>query len=67
MAYFLSILQISRADNSRVLWIKNAKYSGYCFYMSTSLYGDFQICISVPLNKTKSRKKGGFIGVNAVK
>ena len=26
-----------------------AKFSGYCFYMNTNIYGDFQICISVPL------------------
>ena len=35
---------------SRFLSIKNEKFSGYCFYMSTNLKGDFQICISVPLN-----------------
>ena len=29
-------------------YIKNAKRSG-CFYMSTDIWGDFQICISVPL------------------
>ena len=29
--------------------IKNAEFSGYYFYMSTSIQGDFQICISVPL------------------
>ena len=29
--------------------IKNAKLSGYCFYMNTNIQGDFQICISVPL------------------
>ena len=29
--------------------IKNAKFSGYYFYMNTSLQGDFQICLSVPL------------------
>ena len=31
--------------------IKNAKLSGYCFYRNTNQYGDFQICISVPLTK----------------
>ena len=25
------------------------KFSGYCFYVNTKLYGDFQICISVSL------------------
>ena len=46
---FLRNLQTSRASNSRILKIKNAKYSGYCFYMNTNIYRDFQICISVPL------------------
>ena len=48
-AYFLRNLQTSRANNSRILSIKNAKFSGYCFYMSTNIYGNFEICISVPL------------------
>ena len=42
-------LQTSPANNSRILGIKNAKFSGYCFYMSTNIEGYFQICISVPL------------------
>ena len=25
------------------------RFSGYCFHMKTSIYGDFQICISLPL------------------
>ena len=29
--------------------IKNAKPSGYYFYMNLNIWGDFQICISVPL------------------
>ena len=33
--------------------IKNAKLSEYYFYMNTSLLGDFQICISVPLSERK--------------
>ena len=33
----------------RILRIKNAKFSGYCFYRNTNVYWDFQICISVPL------------------
>ena len=28
--------------------IKNAKPSGYYFYMNLNIWGDFQICISVP-------------------
>ena len=43
--------QTSRANNSRILRIKNAKLSGYCFCMNTNMQGDFQICISVPLKK----------------
>ena len=35
--------------NSRILRIKNAKFSGYCFYINTNMELDFQICISVPL------------------
>ena len=33
--------------------IKNASFSGYHFHMNTSLQGDFQICISVPLMEDK--------------
>ena len=36
-------------NNSRNLTIKNAKLSGYNFYMNLNIWGDFQICISVPL------------------
>ena len=32
LTYFLRNLEISRANNSRILKIKIAKYSGYCFY-----------------------------------
>ena len=49
LAYFLRNLQTSRANNSRIVRIKNAKFSGYCFYMNKNIHGDFQICISVPL------------------
>ena len=41
-----------RANNSTIPRIKNAKFSGHCFYMNTNIQEDFQICISVPL-KTK--------------
>ena len=30
--------------------IKNAKFSGYYFYLNSNKWWDFQICISVPLN-----------------
>ena len=36
-------------NNSRILRIKNVKFSGYCFHLNTNIYRDFQICISVPL------------------
>ena len=36
-------------NKSRILRIKNVKFSGYCFYMNTNIYWYFQICISVPL------------------
>ena len=37
------------ANNSIILRIRNAKFSGYCFYMNTNIKRDFQICFSVPL------------------
>ena len=42
-----------RVNNSRILSIKNAKSSVYCFYINTNIYGDVQICISVPLRLKK--------------
>ena len=38
--------------NSRILKIKNAKFSEYYFYMNLNVWEDFQICISVPLIKS---------------
>ena len=37
LAYFLRHLQTARANNSRILRIKNAKFSGYCFYVKGTL------------------------------
>ena len=51
-AYFLKNLQTSRANSTGILKIKNAKVSGYWFYMNTNIFRDFQIYISVPLNET---------------
>ena len=34
------------------LTIKNAKLSGYYFYMNMNIWGDFEICINVPLKLT---------------
>ena len=41
-AYFLRNSQTSRENNSGILRIKDAKLSGYCFYMSADMKGDFQ-------------------------
>ena len=49
LACFLRNLQASRVNNSRILRIKIAKFSGYCFYVNTNIQIDFQICISLPL------------------
>ena len=40
--------------DSRILRIKKAKFTGYCFYINTSKYGDFQFNIIAPLKKQKS-------------
>ena len=49
IAYFLRNLQTSPTDNSTILGIKDAKFSGYCFYINTNIGRDFKICTSVPL------------------
>ena len=41
---------ILRANDSRIIRIKNAKFLGYYFHTNTNVLRDFQICISVPLN-----------------
>ena len=46
-------MQTLRINNSKTLGIKNTKFSGYYFYMNTNIYGDFQICVSVPLRKKR--------------
>ena len=43
-------MQTIRVNNLRILSIKNAKFSGYYFYMNLNIQRNFQICISVPLN-----------------
>ena len=37
LAYFFRKLQTSRAKSSRILRIKKAKFSGYCFYVNTNM------------------------------
>ena len=44
-------IQTLRVNNSRILMIQNAKLSGCYFYINLNIWGDFQICISVPLNQ----------------
>ena len=51
LANMLRNVQTSRTNNSRILRIKNAKISRYCFYMTINIYGHFQVCISIPLMK----------------
>ena len=46
-----------RVNNSRILTIKNAKFSEYYFYMNLNILGDFQFCISVPLTGNKKKYK----------
>ena len=50
---FYKIFQTSRANNSRILRIKNTKLSGYCLYKNSNIQGDFQINASVPLRNDK--------------
>ena len=45
-------------NNSRILKIKNAKFSGYCFYININIYRGFQICISVPLSNLENVLQG---------
>ena len=40
-----------RANNLKIHTIKNAKFSGFYFYMNLNIWEDFQICISVPLRR----------------
>ena len=42
-------IQALPVNNSRTLTIKNVKFSGYYLHMNSNIWGDFQICISVPL------------------
>ena len=45
----LHFKKFTNFTGSRILMIKNAKFSGYWFYMNKNILGDFQIYISVPL------------------
>ena len=46
-------MQTLRENNFRIFRIKNAKFSGYYFYMNYNKYEDFQIYICAPLIKHK--------------
>ena len=37
VAYFLRKIQTLRVRNSTILSIKNANFSGYCFYMNSNI------------------------------
>ena len=50
ISLLLRNLQTSWVNNSAILSIKNAKFSGYSLYMNTNIQGDFQICMRVPLS-----------------
>ena len=50
-------MQTLRVYNSRIPMINNAKFSGYYFYMNMNIYGDFRICIRVPLNIRSSHQR----------
>ena len=50
VAYFLRKIQTLRVNNLRIPGTKNAKFLEYYFYLNTNIYGDVQICISVPLS-----------------
>ena len=45
------LFAILRVNNWKTLRIKNVKFPGYYFYMTTNILGDFHTCISVPLTR----------------
>ena len=56
LAYFLRKIQTWRVNNSRILRIRNAKCSGYCFHMNPNTQWNFQICIGAVLRKLSHSK-----------
>ena len=50
VVHVLRKIQTLRVNNSINLRTQNTKFSGYYFYMKTSIWRDFQIYISVPLS-----------------
>ena len=43
LGFFLRNLQTSQSNNSRIPKIEKAKFSGYCFYMNTTILADFHL------------------------
>ena len=41
-------IQTSQINVSRILGIRNVKFSSYCIYMDTNIEGNSQVCVSVP-------------------
>ena len=41
-------------NNLKILTIRNAKFSGYYFYVNLNIWGDFQFCIGVTLIMSKN-------------
>ena len=59
LAYFLRNIQTSRVNNSHILKMKSAKFSGYCFYLNTNIQRDFLIYGS-PFRPLKSIPESNF-------
>ena len=50
-------MQTTRINNSRILWVKDRKFSVYCFYMKPEYILKFSNCISVPLTRKYFNKR----------
>ena len=60
MASILKKIRTLWANNSRILSIQNAKFSGHHFSINANIWRDFQICISVPLRTWEITVFSGF-------
>ena len=63
LAYFLRKMKTLRVNNTKIPEIENAKFSLYCIFINLNIYGDFQICISVPLTLQWQGVGGGDISL----
>ena len=61
LTYFLRKMQTARVNNSIIFRIRKTRFSGHYFYIKKNKQGDFQIYISVPLNKKRSQNLTYFI------